>query len=135
MKTVFEEEIANLPDLAKTYLFKISFFDLQTAKYVDELELRARRILNEKLIVFDEFQDFFVSKFFDEHNGEFNCDVVITFLDSELKKIVYTKYYKNRFLHITPIGELNQNAEGKLVRVVEMDDFTKFGNLTSDKYT
>lgn len=135
MKTVFEEEIANLPDLAKTYLFKISFFDLQTAKYVDELEIRARRILSENLIVFDEFQDFFVSKFFDEHNGEFNCDVVITFLDSELNKIVYTKYYKNRFLHITPIAELNQNAEGKLVRVVEMDDFTKFGDLAGDSYT
>lgn len=135
MKTVFEEEIANLPDLAKTYLFKISFFDLQTAKYVDELEIRARRILSENLIVFDEFQDFFVSKFFDEHNGEFNCDVVITFLDSELNKIVYTKYYKNRFLHITPIAELNQNAEGKLTRAVEMDGFTKFGDITGDSYT
>lgn len=135
MKTVFEEEIANLPDLAKTYLFKISFYDLQTAKYVDELEIRARRILSENLIVFDEFQDFFVSKFFDEHNGEFNCDVVITFLDSELNKIVYTKYYKNRFLHITPIAELNQNAEGKLTRAVEMDGFTKFGDITGDSYT
>lgn len=48
MKTVFEDKIADLPDLAKTYLFKISFFDLQTAKYVDELELRAHRILSEK---------------------------------------------------------------------------------------
>jgi hypothetical protein len=135
MKTVFEDEIANLPDLAKTYLFKISFYDLQTAKYVDELEIRARRILNEKSIVFDEFQDFFVSKFFDEHKGEFNCDVVITFLDSKLEKIVYTKYYKNRFLHITPIGELNQNAEGKLARVVEMDTFKNYGEVKSDSFT
>ena len=135
MKTVFEDKIADLPDLAKTYLFKISFFDLQTAKYVDELEIRARRILNEKMIVFDEFQDFFVSKFFDEHNGEFNCDVVITFLDSKLEKIVYTKYYKNRFLHITPIGELNQYTEGKLTRVVDMDTFKNYGEVKSDSFT
>lgn len=135
MKTIFEEKLANLPDAAKRYLFKISFFDLQTSKYVDELELRAGRILDEKLIVFSEYQDFFVSKFFDEHNGEFNCDVVITFFDSELKNIVYTKYYKNRFLHIRPIAELNMSDEGKIVRVVEMDDFTKFGDLASDSYT
>ena len=113
----------DLPDLAKSHLFKISFYNTHTGFYEDALEVRAKRMTDEHTIYFDEYQDFYVSKFFDSIGGAFNCDVVVSFFDSSLDKIVYTKYYKNVWLYLEPISELNQFSAGKIIRVANMYPF------------
>lgn len=61
----------DLPDLAKNYLFSIHFYDKEHEKWITELSVRAISITNEYVIEFDEFQDFYVSKFFDKYNRLF----------------------------------------------------------------
>ena len=114
-----------LPDSAKVYLFDISFFDKEKGEWNDELKIRAKRITNEKFIYFDEFNDFYVSKFFDEHPDGFNCDVIITFYDIKLKEACYKKSYNNYWLYIEEINDLNQEDKGKLIRVVDMQQYKR----------
>lgn len=114
-------KVANFQDLAKTYLFMIEFFDKELEKWNSDLSVRAVRIKDENVIEFDEFQDFYVSKFFDSHNGCFNCDVNIKFYDTELNKVCYEKLFKNQWLYIDPIKELSANSDEKLTRTARME--------------
>lgn len=68
MMSVFKDKAANLPDLAKSYLFTIEFFDKELERWNNELSIRINEFRNESVIEFNEFQDFYVSKFFDEHD-------------------------------------------------------------------
>ena len=77
--------------------------------------------MNENTIEFDEFQDFYVSKFFDKCNECFNCDVKIKFYDTKLNNVCYEKLYTNQWLYIKPIYELSTSNNLKLTRTVSME--------------
>lgn len=111
----------DLPDLAKNYLFSIHFYDKEHEKWITELSVRAISITNEYVIEFDEFQDFYVSKFFDEHDNCFNCDVKIKFYDTALNNVCYEKFYENQWLYADPIGALSTSGEEKLTRTARME--------------
>lgn len=111
----------DLPDLAKNYLFSIHFYDKELGKWITELSIRAISIANEYVIEFDEFQDFYVSKFFDEHDGCFNCDVKIKFYDTTLSNVCYEKLYENQWLYVDPIDKLSTSSEEKLTRTARME--------------
>lgn len=93
---------------AKTHLFRIRFFDLKKQAWNTELEIRAKRICDERIICFDEFQDFYVSKLFDEYKYGFPCNIAIEFYDNEFKTCLYTKKLDNYVLTLMPIDNLNQ---------------------------
>ena len=111
----------DLPDLAKNYLFSIHFYDKELGKWITELSIRAISIATEYVIEFDEFQDFYVSKFFDEHDGCFNCDVKIKFYDTTLSNVCYEKLYENQWLYVDPIGALSASGDEKLTRTARME--------------
>ena len=90
-------------------------------KWITELSIRAISITNEYIIEFDEFQDFYVSKFFDEHNGCFNCDVKVKFYDTQLNNECYEKLYKDQWLYINPIKKLSTDSNEKLTRIARME--------------
>lgn len=114
-------KITDLPDLARNYLFSIHFYDKELGKWITELSIRAISIANEYVIEFDEFQDFYVSKFFDEHDGCFNCDVKIKFYDTTLSNVCYEKLYENQWLYVDPIGALSTSGDDKLTRTARME--------------
>jgi len=114
-------KITDLPDLARNYLFSIHFYDKELGKWITELSIRATSIANEYVIEFDEFQDFYVSKFFDEHDGCFNCDVKIKFYDTTLSNVCYEKLYENQWLYVDPIGVLSASGDKKLTRTARME--------------
>lgn len=90
-------------------------------KWITELSIRAISITNEYIIEFDEFQDFYVSKFFDEHNGCFNCDVKVKFYDTQFNNECYEKLYKDQWLYIDPIKKLSTDSNEKLTRIARME--------------
>lgn len=100
----------------------MSFSIKNVGKWIDELSVRAVSITNEYVIEFDEFQDFYVSKFFDSHNGRFNCDIKIKFYDTKLNNVCYEKLFKDKWLHICPIEKLSANSEEKLIRKACIED-------------
>ena len=116
-----EFDEVKLLDSAKNYLFDISFFDKDKGEWNNELRVRAKRIINEAFIHFDEFTDFYVSKFFDEHPDGFYCDIVIKFYDNEFNEVCYQKEFKNRWLYIEKINDLNQYDECKLFRIADIE--------------
>lgn len=120
MLNVFQDEIAKLPDLAKNYLFTVHFYDLAENKWVDELSYRTTQVHNEQEFVFNEYNDFFVSKFFDKHADGFNCNIVIKFYDASLKQVCYEKHYDNVYLLITDIDELSTEGGKKITRTAVM---------------
>lgn len=105
--------VVNLPDLAKSYLFQIKFYNYKAEAWNEELMLRARKIENENIITFDEFQDFYVSKYFDNlDNNEFRIE--IDFYNSELKEKMYTKVIDHVHLYRLPFESLDQSSDKKL---------------------
>lgn len=105
---------------AKTHLFRIRFFDLKKQAWNTELEIRAKRICDERIIYFDEFQDFYVSKLFDEYKYGFQCNIVIEFYNNELETCLYAKKFDNYVLTLMPIDNLSQEDSSKLILRAKM---------------
>lgn len=55
----------------KLFYFRFTFMIEKLGKWITELSIRAISITKEYIIEFDEFQDFYVSKFFDKYNRLF----------------------------------------------------------------
>lgn len=105
---VFSKKLSKLPDLAKSYLFQVTFATLvknrQTKEYDlvnnDELMLRARKVefnhAGTMYITFDEFQDFKVHKILNRYiNSQTKIYIELHYYDSKLEKEIYvdTKGY------------------------------------------
>lgn len=101
--------------------FQFTFSIDNSGKWNDELSIRAVRFVNERTIEFDEFQDFYVSKFFDKCDDCFNCDVKVKFYDTQLNNVCYEKLYENQWLYMEPIRELSSDSNLKLTRTVTME--------------
>lgn len=110
--------IVNLPDLAKNYLFKIRFWSYETGEYDEGLELRARKMFDEYMLTFDEFQDFYVSKYFDKLKDN-RFKLIVEFYNSQLTKVVYKKTIDCK-LQIRPFISLNQEDNVKLTRTAKI---------------
>ena len=107
--------------MRKIIYFQFTFSTEKIGKWITELSIRAISIANEYVIEFDEFQDFYVSKFFDEHDGCFNCDVKIKFYDTTLSNVCYEKLYENQWLYVDQIGALSTSGDDKLTRTAHME--------------
>ena len=107
--------------MLKTIYFQFNFTIEKHGKCINELGTRVRSIVKEYIIEFDEFQDFYVSKFFDEHDDCFNCDVKIKFYDTKLNNVCYEKLYENQWLYVDPIGALSTSGDDKLTRTARME--------------
>lgn len=112
-------QLANMPNIAKNYLFRIRFWSCKDQKFDDELMMRARRIFNESYITFDEFEDFYVSKLFDGQNTNLRYTIFIDLFDDKLKECKHTKKF-NAELEIQPIADLNQEDSVKFQRTVKI---------------
>lgn len=110
-------QLANMPNIAKNYLFRIRFWSYKDEKFDDELMLRAKRIFNESYITFDEFEDFYVSKLFDGQKTPLRYKIFIDLFDD--KECKHTKEF-NADLEILPIADLNQEDSVKLRRTVKL---------------
>ena len=112
-------QLANMPNIAKNYLFRIRFWSYKDEKYDHELMLRAKRIFNESYITFDEFEDFYVSKLFDGQKEPLKYKIFIDLFDDTLQECKHTKEF-TADLEIQPIAELDQEASVKLRRTVKL---------------
>jgi len=112
-------QLANMPNIAKNYLFRIRFWSYKDEKYDHELMLRAKRIFNESYITFDEFEDFYVSKLFDGQKEPLRYKIFIDLFDDKLQECKHTKEF-TADLEIQPIAELDQEASVKLRRTVKL---------------
>lgn len=112
-------QLANMPNIAKNYLFRIRFWSYKDEKFDDELMLRAKRIFNESYITFDEFEDFYVSKLFDGQKEPLRYKIFIDLFDDKLQECKHTKEF-TADLEIQPIAELDQEASVKLRRTVKI---------------
>lgn len=112
-------QLANMPNIAKNYLFRIRFWSYKDEKFDDELMLRAKRIFNESYITFDEFEDFYVSKLFDGQNRPLRYKIFIDLFDDKLQECKHTKEF-TADLEIQPIAELDQEDSVKLRRTVKI---------------
>ena len=99
---VFSKKLSKLSDLAKSYLFQVTFATLvknrQTKEYDlvnnDELMLRARKVefnhAGTMYITFDEFQDFKVHKILNRYiNSQTKIYIELHYYDSKLEKELY----------------------------------------------
>lgn len=107
--------------LQEIIYFQFIFTIENVGRWITELSVRAIGITKEYIIEFDEFQDFYVSKFFDEHNDCFNCDVKIKFYDTKLNNVCYEKLFENQWLYADPIDKLSTSSEEKLTRTAHME--------------
>lgn len=112
-------QLANMPNIAKNYLFRIRFWSYKDEKFDDELMLRAKRIFNESYITFDEFEDFYVSKLFDGQKAPLRYKIFIDLFDDKLQECKHTKEF-TADLEIQPIAELDQESSVKLRRTVKL---------------
>lgn len=112
-------QLANMPNIAKNYLFRIRFWSYKDEKFDHELMLRAKRIFNESYITFDEFEDFYVSKLFDGQKEPLRYKIFIDLFDDKLQECKHTKEF-TADLEIQPIAELDQEASVKLRRTVKI---------------
>lgn len=112
-------QLANMPNIAKNYLFRIRFWSYKDEKFDTELMLRAKRIFNESYITFDEFEDFYVSKLFDGQKEPLRYKIFIDLFDDKLQECKHTKEF-TADLEIQPIAELDQEASVKLRRTVKL---------------
>ena len=112
-------QLANMPNIAKNYLFRIRFWSYKDEKFDNELLLRAKRIFNESYITFDEFEDFYVSKLFDGQKEPLRYKIFIDLFDDKLQECKHTKEF-TADLEIQPIAELDQEASVKLRRKVKL---------------
>ena len=95
----FSSITSTVGNLQRRYLFNLTFSLLHqelNTKYaleLNDLTLRAHKFIDEKTIVFDEFDDMAVVKFFDLWKGSFPCKVTLTLYDSVMKNKTYEKEY------------------------------------------
>ena len=98
----FSKKLVKLPDLARSYLFQVTFATLvknrQTKEYDlvnnDELMIRARKVefnhAGTMYITFDEFQDFKVHKILNRYNNsQTKIYIELHYYDSKLEKELY----------------------------------------------
>lgn len=112
-------QLANMPNIAKNYLFRIRFWSYKDEKFDDELMIRAKRIFNESYITFDEFEDFYVSNLFDGQKDPLKYKIFIDLFDDKLQECKHTKEFTAE-LEILPIADLNQEDSVKLRRTVKL---------------
>ena len=99
---IFSKKLSKMSDLAKSYLFQVTFATLvknrQTKEYDlvnnDELMLRARKVefnnAGTLYITFDEFQDFKVHKILNRYiNSQTKIYIELHYYDSKLEKELY----------------------------------------------
>lgn len=99
---IFTKQVSKLSDLAKSYLFQVTFATMvknrQTKEYElvnnDELMIRARKVefnhAGTMYITFDEFQDFKVHKILNRYiNSQTKIYIELHYYDSKLDKELY----------------------------------------------
>ncbi len=95
----FSSVTSTVGNLQKSYLFNLTFsllhqeLNVKYALELNDLTLRAYKFIDEKTIVFYEFDDMAVVKFFDLWNGSFPCKITLTLYDSVMKNKTYEKEY------------------------------------------
>lgn len=110
----------NIPDLAKAYLFDVSIYNKKTKKTEMDLNIRCKRVTFERSLYFDEFQDFYVSKYFDNLDDDTTFKVTINFYDSKLQKVVYKTVLDNMKFYREPFMDLDQTSSDKIQIMVRM---------------
>jgi hypothetical protein len=114
----FNSIVSTVGNYQKSYHFSLSFSLLHkelNTKYaleLNDLTLRATKFIEEKTIVFDEFEDMAIVKFFDLWRGGFPCKITLTLYDSVLKNKTYEKEY-NCWLKMRPLS-LDQRSDETL---------------------
>lgn len=104
----FSSITSTVGNLQRSYLFNLTFslqhqeLNTKYALELNDLTLRAIKFIDEKTIVFDEFEDMAVVKFFDLWNGGFPCKITLTLYDNVLKNKSYEKEY-NCWLKMRPL--------------------------------
>lgn len=104
----FSSITSTVGNLQRSYLFNLTFslqhqeLNTKYALELNDLTLRATKFIDEKTIVFDEFDDMAVVKFFDLWNGGFPCKITLTLYDSVMKNKTYEKEY-NCWLKMRPL--------------------------------
>lgn len=123
---IFTENIYNLPDLAKGYLFQVKFdfpyVDLNE-DLKDQLTVRARKFeqFGDNIkITFDEFQDFYISKKF-KYLKSFSEQFVVKvyYYDKELKESLYDEGWMVDPQKMIIIKELDATSDKKMQVTVE----------------
>lgn len=95
----FSSITSTVGNLQRSYLFNLTFslqhqeLNTKYALELNDLTLRAIKFIDEKTIVFDEFDDMAVVKFFDLWQGGFPCKITLTLYDSVMKNKTYEKEY------------------------------------------
>lgn len=103
-------------------MFDVSIYNKKTKKTELDLNIRCKRVINETTLYFDEFQDFYVSKYFDNLDDDTTFKVIINFYDTKLQKCVYKKVFDDMKLYRESFMDLDQESSDKiqiLVRMVE----------------
>lgn len=113
-KSIFKSNILTIPNLARAYCFQLKFYNNKTKQYEDELLLRAKKFTNESVITFDEFEDFYVTKYFDNLTDDTTFNITVVFYDLHLYKKIYSRTYKNQKLQWLSFGDLNQEGNDKV---------------------
>lgn len=104
----FSSITSTVGNLQRSYLFNLTFslqhqeLNVKYALELNDLTLRATKFIDEKTIVFDEFDDMAVVKFFDLWKGGFPCKITLTLYDSVMKNKTYEKDY-NCWLKMRPL--------------------------------
>lgn len=104
----FNSITSTVGNLQRSYLFNLTFslqhqeLNTKYALELNDLTLRAHKFIDEKTIVFDEFEDMAVVKFFDLWRGGFPCKITLTLYDNVLKNKSYEKEY-NCWLKMRPL--------------------------------
>ena len=117
-KQVFSGNLRGMPDLAKTYLFDVHIYNKKNKQTEYDLNVRCKEVLGERYLYFDEFQDFYVSKYFDNLKDN-RFKLIIEFYNSQLTKVVYKKMIDCK-LQIRPFVSLNQEDNVKLTRMAKI---------------
>jgi hypothetical protein len=118
LQSQFSSITSTAGNLQRSYLFNLTFSLLHkelNTKYaleLNDLTLRATKFIDEKTIVFDEFDDMAVVKFFDLWKGGFPCKITLTLYDNVLKNKTYEKDY-NCWLKMRPLT-LDQSSNEAL---------------------
>lgn len=121
MKIFSDKVIADMPDLARSYLFQLIYTN-GTVEYYD-LMLKTRKVDFDEdgkgiTIQFDEFQDFQVWSTLNElvRNRDI-LNIKMNFYDSKLKKVLYTHELNNVVCHyVYPINMDTHTAEGLTIK-------------------
>lgn len=117
-QSLFSSVATKVGNLQRSYLFNLTFslqhqeLNTKYALELNDLTLRATKFIDEKTIVFDEFDDMAVVKFFDLWKGGFPCKITLTLYDNVLKNKTYEKDY-NCWLKMRPLT-LDQSSNETL---------------------